>query len=88
MGRKRSGPDPVKILNKLGAQWSPDLDAYASGQLPAHKIRCVLCGCAPCECRYCDAQEENIYQLPNRPPTWQCGMRIDPASGECPRGHH
>jgi hypothetical protein len=88
MGRKKSGPDPVKILKKLGAQWSPDFDAYASGQLPAHKVRCVLCGKAPCECRYCDAQNENHYYLATGRPQFEtCGMRIDPASGECPRGH-
>jgi hypothetical protein len=34
MGRKKSDPDPVKILKKLGAKWSPDFDAYASGECP------------------------------------------------------
>lgn len=29
---------------------SPDLDAYAAGQIDASKIRCALCGHAPCAC--------------------------------------
>lgn len=29
---------------------SPDLDGYATGAVPAHQIRCVLCGHAPCDC--------------------------------------
>jgi hypothetical protein len=43
-------PDPAKILAGLGARYSPDFDAYARGELDARKIRCVLCGKAPCEC--------------------------------------
>jgi hypothetical protein len=50
MGRKKSDPDPVKVVKKLGAKWSPDFDAYASGKLDASKVRCVLCGHAPCDC--------------------------------------
>jgi hypothetical protein len=89
MGHKRSAADPAKILKKLGAKWSPDFDAYASGRLPAHKVRCVLCGSAPCECRYCDAQYENRYYLATgRSQFERCGMRIDPATGQCPRGEH
>lgn len=34
----------------LGAVWSPDFDGYASGQLDASAVRCVLCGHAPCDC--------------------------------------
>lgn len=30
--------------------WSPDFDAYASGMIDAHQIRCVLCQHAPCDC--------------------------------------
>jgi hypothetical protein len=37
-------------LEQLGAVWSPDLDAYASGRLPAHAVRCLLCKLAPCQC--------------------------------------
>lgn len=42
--------EPAKILSELGAKWSPDFEAYASGRLPADRVRCVLCGLAPCEC--------------------------------------
>jgi hypothetical protein len=42
--------DPVAALNALGAVWFPDFDAYASGQLDASQVRCVLCGHAPCDC--------------------------------------
>jgi hypothetical protein len=37
-------------LDQLGARWSPDFDAYAAGQVPAHEVRCVLCSAAPCAC--------------------------------------
>jgi 8-oxo-dGTP pyrophosphatase MutT (NUDIX family) len=43
-------PNPVQALEALGAVWSPDFGAYASGQLDASRVRCVLCGHAPCEC--------------------------------------
>ncbi len=36
--------DPVAIVNRSAAVWSPDFDAYASGQLDASRVRCVLCG--------------------------------------------
>ena len=76
------------VLERLGARWSPDLDAYASGQLPAHMVRCVLCGHAPCSCTYCPATHENsFYMVTGRPQYEPCGMRVDPATGECPRGH-
>lgn len=42
--------DPRKALDQLGAAWSPDFDAYASGELDASKIHCALCMCAPCRC--------------------------------------
>jgi hypothetical protein len=41
---------PAAALEQLGAKWSPDFGAYASGELDASKVRCVLCGKAPCEC--------------------------------------
>jgi predicted dienelactone hydrolase len=40
----------VEAVNTLGAQWSPDVDAYAAGQISAAQVRCVLCGHAPCDC--------------------------------------
>jgi hypothetical protein len=43
-------PDPAAVLAALGAVWSPDLGAYASGQLDASAVRCVLCGQAPRDC--------------------------------------
>src|SRR5438034_11349757 len=42
--------DPVAALNTLGAVWSDDFGAYASGQLDASQITCALCMCAPCRC--------------------------------------
>lgn len=51
-------------------KWSPDIDAYASGKLPAHKVRCVLCGSAPCECQQCAT----------------CGFTKQAKYGGCPRG--
>jgi hypothetical protein len=43
-------PDPVVSVNRLGAVWSPDFDAYASGQLDISRVRCALCQHAPCDC--------------------------------------
>jgi hypothetical protein len=45
-----SAPDAVAILDQLGAIWSPDFDAYASGKLPLSQVRCALCRHAPCDC--------------------------------------
>jgi len=42
--------DPLEILDALGAAWSPDFDAYASGEMDASLLRCVLCRKAPCDC--------------------------------------
>jgi hypothetical protein len=42
--------DPREILDQLGAVWSPDFDAYASGELPADRVRCALCQHVPCDC--------------------------------------
>ena len=50
MTRRAAIRNPRKILDRLGAAWSPDFDAYASGQLDASQVRCVLCGHAPCGC--------------------------------------
>lgn len=43
-------PEPVELVNKLDTVWSPDMDAYTAGQLDVSKVRCVLCGHAPCDC--------------------------------------
>jgi len=40
--------DPVANVNRLGAVWSPDFGADASGQLDASRVRGVLCRHAPC----------------------------------------
>jgi hypothetical protein len=78
--------DPAEILTALGAKWSPDFDAYASGQLDISRVRCVLCGRAPCECRQCTAIHENRYYLATGRPQFEvCGMTI--RDGQCPRGH-
>jgi hypothetical protein len=42
--------DPLEALNALGAVWSPDFDAYASGELDASQVRCALCTHCPCDC--------------------------------------
>ena len=78
--------DPMEILGQLGAKWSPDFDAYASGALPAHLVRCVLCTKAPCECQFCQVMHAPRPYL--APGDFEpCGMRMDPATGQCPRGH-
>jgi hypothetical protein len=82
-----SAPDAMGILRILGARFSPDLDAYASGQIPIEQVRCALCQHAPCGCRFCEATYENRYYLATGRPQFEpCGMRIDPATGQCPRG--
>ncbi len=50
MARRNADSDPVAAVARLGAIWSPDFDAYASGQLDASRVRCALCGHAPCDC--------------------------------------
>lgn len=47
MGNPKTAKDAV---DTLGAKWSPNLDAYASGQIDASKVRCALCTHAPCDC--------------------------------------
>lgn len=41
MSRKKPGIS-VKI--------SPDLDAYAAGEIDVSQVRCALCANAPCHC--------------------------------------
>jgi len=80
--------DPRDILDQLGATWSPDFDAFCAGERDPAKLRCVLCGKAPCECVNCPATKENrYYRATGRPQFELCGMRVDPQTGECPRGH-
>ena len=78
-----------EILDQLGARFSPDFDAYASGQLPASRVRCVLCGKCPCKCQRCQAPYVNRFADllgPNRYGHGEpCGMTL--MSGACPRGH-
>lgn len=62
--RKKKTTDPVAALNSLGAKWSPDFEAYASGELDASQCRCVLCQTAPCTCPEFDTPE--YHALVNR----------------------
>jgi hypothetical protein len=48
--RLDAAADPMAVLRALGARVSPDLDAYAAGELDASQVRCALCGAAPCQC--------------------------------------
>lgn len=82
---RRKTPDPVSIVNELGGQWSPDFDAYASGRLDISQVRCVLCGQAPCQCRFCEGTYHNVYHLATGRPEFEpCGFGLDP-DGSCPR---
>ena len=65
-----------------GVQLSPDFDAFTAGKLDASQVRCVGCGAAPCQCRFCDAP----YQ-PWDQDLQPCGMRVPAGEVECPRGH-
>jgi hypothetical protein len=48
---ERAEPDPAAaVLDQLGALWSPDFAAYASGELDVSQVRCVLCLQRPCAC--------------------------------------
>ncbi len=79
--------DPAGAVDYLGAEWSPDFGAYASGQLNVTQIRCLLCGQAPCKCRQCSAVVHNRYYLATGRPEYEiCDMTIGP-DGVCPRGH-
>jgi hypothetical protein len=42
--------DARNRLEGLSPVFSPDFEAYASGQLDASRARCALCEKAPCEC--------------------------------------
>lgn len=44
-----SKPKTAKeALDRLGAKWSPDFDAYASGKTSTP--RCAVCTHSPCDC--------------------------------------
>ena len=51
MSKPNAARDPRGALEALGAAWSPDFDAYASGRLPVERVRCLMCESAPCECQ-------------------------------------
>jgi hypothetical protein len=46
----RNSADPVAVVNSLGAIWSDDFDAYASGELDISQVTCCRCTCRPCRC--------------------------------------
>jgi hypothetical protein len=73
----------------MEVRWSPDFDAYASGQLPIEAIRCVLCGLAPCQCLQCPAIYTRRFAAVTGadPAPRECGMTVGP-DGKCPRGHY
>jgi hypothetical protein len=48
--KRKKDTDALSVVTTLGAKWSPDFAAYASGELDASNVRCVLCGHAPCDC--------------------------------------
>lgn len=50
MGKPKAAKEAKDAVDTLGAKWSPDLDAYAAGQIDASKVRCALCTHAPCDC--------------------------------------
>ncbi len=64
------GLDSIQRLMALGAEVTPDLDAYAAGELDASQIRCVLCTHAPCTCQRCVT----------------CGFTKQAKYNGCPRG--
>ncbi len=40
--------NPSDALDDLGAVWSPDFDAYATGRIDASQAACLMCQQAPC----------------------------------------
>jgi hypothetical protein len=51
-------------VNQLGALWTPDFEAYASGELSISSVRCVLCGVVGCLCP--DFASADYYELLDR----------------------
>jgi hypothetical protein len=45
--------DAMDVLKALGAQFSPNFDAFASGEITVSQVQCLLCGKAPCVCGPC-----------------------------------
>lgn len=80
---------PLDIVRALGAVFSPDLGAYAAGEIDISQVRCVLCGVAPCQCRSCPARYSRRFAivLGADPSERECGMTVGP-DGKCPRGHY
>lgn len=83
--------DPLEILNALGAHWSPAFSR--PGPLLITSADCVLCPGTRCQCRQCPEPYVNRFAglLDGRTSGngfgEPCGMTIDPATGQCPRGH-
>lgn len=89
MSAGQDHPTARELLERLGASISPDLDAYAAGELDVSQVRCVLCQVAPCVCRQCPVIVYNRYAaITGRPETEVCGMTIGAVlRGRCARGH-
>lgn len=50
MSKNKKPSTAREVLDQLGAKWSPDFDAYASGEMDLSKVQCALCEKNPCEC--------------------------------------
>lgn len=50
-GRGLSVDDAARAMQRLGARYSPDFDACASGELEIRQVRCLMCEHAPCDCQ-------------------------------------
>jgi hypothetical protein len=42
--------EPDDVLEALDAKFTPDLDAYAAGEIDLTQVRCLMCETAPCRC--------------------------------------
>lgn len=81
--------DPMSQLDQLGAIVSPDLDAYAAGQIEAGSLTCALCMRAPCRCprfgsraylALCDVRHGKPYTGP-AVTCLHCGQEIELVDG-------
>lgn len=45
------------MAKKISVKVSPDLGAYAAGEIGVSQIRCALCTHAPCDCPPFDTPE-------------------------------
>lgn len=71
----------------LSVMWSPDFDAYASGTIPAERVRCALCEQAPCQCPEFGSAEyfalvDRRHARPHSSPTVTSGGETAPAQPE------